>query len=141
MAAQATYAANPLASGRVQEETGSIGPPAMATWGFESKVLLYTAYVQTAENNINRRNAGSRYFLSLNVAIVAALGFTVKNTNIGQLDNALTITILVSLAVMFLIQLLWYSFIQSAKRLSEAKYAVINAIEREHFDFHPFADE
>ncbi len=125
-------------------------------------VLIYNAYVETAEKNIDRRHLGNRFFLAFSGGLAAAIAFIFEGkigsaarkisgeaNQMSVIDMTLVTDIAVGLRLPLILllflfmatQLLWLGFIQAARRISKAKYNVIHKIEEEFLEFHPFKSE
>lgn len=85
----------------------------------------YKIYINAAEKISDRRQRTNEFFLSLNTALLALLGFI--STNISQPEISLMIG--VSSIAGITICYLWYRIIVSYKGLNSAKFKVIHAIE------------
>jgi len=87
---------------------------------------IYKLYVASADNTSSRRQAANSFFLTLNTAILAFLGYV--KPSFGQEIGRLTI--LATLAGMVLCYI-WYRLILSYKGLNSGKFEVIHRIERQ----------
>ncbi len=85
---------------------------------------IYKTYVATAEAISTRRQKSNAFFLTVNTAIIAGLGYS--NPCLQQTLGRLVWVI--SLAGI-LISYTWYRLIRSYKGLSSAKFKVIHLIE------------
>jgi hypothetical protein len=85
----------------------------------------YKIYVASAEKTSDRRQKTNEFFLGLNTALVALLGFVA--TKISQAEIA-PILVLSSIAGMTICYL-WYRIIRSYDGLNDGKLRVIHAIE------------
>ncbi len=86
----------------------------------------YKAYINSAEKISDRRQKSNEFFLTLNSALVALLGFITIKTNGGEI-NYLPFLFSVSGII---ICYLWYRMVYSYKCLNSGKFKVIHAIER-----------
>jgi hypothetical protein len=82
----------------------------------------YKIYIAAAEKISDRRQKANEFFLTLNSALVALLGFF-----IAKIQNV-SATLLASIAGTILCYL-WYRMVRSYKGLNTGKFAVIHAIE------------
>ena len=85
----------------------------------------YKIYIASAEKISDRRQKTNEFFLGLNTALVALLGFVV--TKMSQVE-VISILILSSIAGMMMCYL-WYRIIRSYDGLNGGKFKVIHAIE------------
>ncbi len=85
----------------------------------------YKIYIVSAEKISDRRQKTNEFFLGLNTALVALLGFVV--TKMSQVET-ISILILSSIAGMMMCYL-WYRIIRSYDGLNGSKFKVIHAIE------------
>ena len=89
---------------------------------------MYKLYVEMADKISERRQTGNSFFLTLNSAIVALVGYV--NLSADDLpQNAGSLFWLVPVAGLVLCYL-WYRLILSYKNLNTGKFKVIHAIER-----------
>lgn len=90
----------------------------------EHYMEIYKSYVATAEAISTRRQNANAFFLTVNTAIVAVLGYSNPcfQQTVGHLIWA------ISLCGM-LISYTWYRLIRSYKGLNSAKFKVIHLIE------------
>ena len=91
----------------------------------EHLIDQYKIYIGAAEKISDRRQKTNEFFLGLNTALVALLGFV---TSKAVLPN-MTLLILVSATAGITICYLWFRIIASYKGLNGAKFKVIHAIE------------
>ena len=92
----------------------------------EAALEQYKLYVEMADRISARRQTANEFFLSVNTAIVALLGYlrTVQeNSGVGQL-YWLVAAAGIALAYM------WYRLVRSYKDLNSAKFDVIHEIEQ-----------
>jgi hypothetical protein len=85
----------------------------------------YKIYIASAEKISDRRQTTNEFFLGLNTALVAILGFAATKVNQGEIAPAL---ILSSVAGMIMCYL-WYRIIRSYDGLNGGKFKVLHAIE------------
>ncbi|KKL90219.1 hypothetical protein LCGC14_1906870 [marine sediment metagenome] len=85
----------------------------------------YKLYVEMADRISARRQTANSFFLSVNTAIIALVGYI----NFGSKTKA-SFYWLVSLAGMLLC-FIWYRLVRSYKDLNSAKFKVVNEIEKE----------
>ena len=97
----------------------------------DNLVELYTAFVASAEDMSERRQAANQYFLALNTA---AIGF------VSVFAASSTVLIFAVNLSCVVICLLWFLLICSYKQLNAAKFGVIHEIES-RLDFAPFRRE
>lgn len=87
-------------------------------------IEIYKLYVSSAEGVSTRRQTANSFFLTLNTAILAFLGYV--KPSLGQSIGRLTI--LATLAGIVLCYI-WYRLILSYKGLNSGKFKVIHMIE------------
>ncbi|MBS1683188.1 MAG: hypothetical protein JSS76_00425 [Bacteroidetes bacterium] len=85
----------------------------------------YKIYVNSSEKISDRRQKTNEFFLGLNSALVALLGFVLTKTFITET----TAIVLLSSIAGAIICYLWYRMISSYKGLNGGKLKVIHAIE------------
>ena len=85
----------------------------------------YKLYVEMADRISARRQTANSFFLSVNTAIIALIGYI----NFGSKTKA-SFYWLVSLAGMILC-FIWYRLVRSYKDLNTAKFKVVHEIEKE----------
>ncbi len=86
---------------------------------------LYTAYAQTVEWVSDRRQRANSFFLSINTAVIALIGYA---QSVGGVDMASPINLLVPPAGM-IICYTWYRVLRSYGGLNKGKFDVILALE------------
>ncbi len=86
----------------------------------------YKIYIDSAEKISDRRQKNNEFFLGLNTALVALLGFVLAKLDAGQICY---IFLLASAAGM-VICYYWYRIILSYKGLNGGKFDVIHLIEK-----------
>ena len=92
----------------------------------------YKVYVATADKISDRRQAANSYFLAVNSALLAFVGYAIPK-------DSSTYLWLLGLAGMSL-SYLWYRIVRSYRDLSGAKFLVIQAIEK-RLPLRPFGAE
>lgn len=94
----------------------------------DSDVLLeqYKLFVESADKISDRRMKANEFFLGLNAAFLALLGF-VKTETAGQ---GFSIVFALAPFGAIVICYLWYQTVRSHKNLNGAKFKVIHAIEK-----------
>ncbi len=99
---------------------------------------MYKLYVEMADKISERRQTGNSFFLTLNSAIVALVGYV--NLSSDELPrNAGSLFWLVPVAGMVLCYL-WYRLIRSYKDINSGKFKVVHAIEK-LLPLHPYDAE
>jgi hypothetical protein len=96
---------------------------------------LYLYYAEQTEKLIERRAAGSRYFLTINTAFVAILGLALKHDPAGN-GAWLLATPLAGIVVC----VIWGQLVRSYRVLTAARFDVINKMER-RLPAAPYTDE
>ena len=88
----------------------------------------YQVYVEMAEALIDRRAEANRFYLTINTALIGAIGFVFQNDRtIGQ-DS--TPTLLTAAAIFgIMVCYLWARILASHRRLLGAKFKVIHQLE------------
>lgn len=85
----------------------------------------YKIYVEMADRVSARRGTTNAFFLSLNSAIFAAIGFVW-----GRESHPASSWILIFPMIVFVVQCLaWFWLVRSYRQLNGAKYAVVGAME------------
>jgi hypothetical protein len=85
----------------------------------------YKNYVASAEKISDRRQKTNEFFLGLNTALVALLGFVATKMNYGKITPILVLSSIAGIIVCYL----WYRIIRSYDGLNGGKFKVIHAIE------------
>ncbi|MSR78873.1 MAG: hypothetical protein EXS59_01880 [Candidatus Taylorbacteria bacterium] len=85
----------------------------------------YKIYIASAERVSDRRQKSNDFFLALNTALVALLGFVATKASPTRISSLLIIAPIAGAAMCYL----WYEIIQSHKKLNDAKYKVLHVIE------------
>jgi hypothetical protein len=96
---------------------------------------LYLYYAEQTEKLIERRNATSRYFLTINTGFVAILGLALQHKPAG--GSAWLVALPVAGIVVCGV---WWMLIRSYSILAGAKFEVINEMEQ-RLPAAPYADE
>ncbi|RPI92300.1 MAG: hypothetical protein EHM40_13465 [Chloroflexi bacterium] len=99
---------------------------------------IYKLYVEMADKISERRQSANSFFLSLNSAIVALVGYV----NVSQdpaSSSVLPFFSLVAISGMILCYL-WYRLVRSYKDINTGKFKVVHAIEK-LLPLHPYAGE
>lgn len=86
----------------------------------------YKIYVNSSEKISDRRQKSNEFFLTLNSALVALLGFIATKTNGSEIKYILILASVAGITMCYL----WYRIIFSYKCLNSGKFKVIHAIER-----------
>ncbi len=92
----------------------------------EHVLEIYKLYVEMADRISSRRQTANSFFLTINSAIVALVGYV--NLSAGYDDVAFPFYALVAVAGMVL-SYLWYRLVLSYKQLNSGKFKVIHVIE------------
>lgn len=85
----------------------------------------YKIYINAAEKISDRRQKSNEFFLGLNTALVALLGFIVTKTNTTEITWLLMLSSMAGITMCYL----WYRVVLSYKGLNSGKYKIIHAIE------------
>ncbi len=85
----------------------------------------YKIYINATEKISDRRQKTNEFFLGLNTALVALLGFVATKTIQSEINLILGLSSIAGITVCYL----WYRIIASYKGLNSAKFKVIHAIE------------
>jgi len=85
----------------------------------------YKIYIASAEHISDRRQKANEFFLGLNTALVAVLGFIATKTGQANVTVVLILSAIAGTTVCYL----WYRIVRSYKGLNSAKFKVIHAIE------------
>lgn len=97
-------------------------------------VDIYKLAVEMADRMSARRALANGFFLTVNTTLVAVVG----------LPNSIAGSVLLPIAVCVAgvaVSVCWFMLLMNYRRLSEAKFAVINKIEAEHLPLKIFSDE
>ena len=100
----------------------------------QKKIIFeeYKLYVQTAENNSDRRQTANNFFLSFNSILMSGTGFLIATTGEYWLILLSFIGIISSF--------LWVTTINSYRQLNSGKFKVIHDLE-EHLPYALFKKE
>jgi hypothetical protein len=98
---------------------------------------MYKLYVEMADKISERRQSGNSFFLTLNSAIVALVGYVNLSDNPTQGGGP--VFWLIPVAGMVLCYL-WYRLIRSYKDINSGKFKVVHAIEK-ILPLHPYDAE
>jgi hypothetical protein len=85
----------------------------------------YKIYIASAEKISDRRQKTNEFFLGLNTALVALLGFVVMKITQEGIGSILILSSLAGISICYL----WYRIIRSFDGLNEGKFNVIHMIE------------
>lgn len=85
----------------------------------------YKLYVNSADKISDRRQKNNDFFLAINTALIAYLGYIGKE--IGVNSYMLIITSLTGIAICYS----WYRLVRSYKNINTGKFNVIHKIEKE----------
>lgn len=91
----------------------------------EHLITQYELYVNSADKISDRRQKNNDFFLAINTALIALLGYYSKTTSIN--NWMLCIILLTGIAICYN----WYRLVLSYKNLNTGKFAVIHKIEKE----------
>jgi hypothetical protein len=89
---------------------------------------MYKLYVEMADKISERRQSANSFFLTLNSAIVALIGYV--DVSRSSLPATSSFFWLVAIAGMLLC-FLWYRLIRSYKDINSGKFKVVHAIEKQ----------
>ena len=85
----------------------------------------YKIYINATEKISDRRQRTNEFFLGLNTALVALLGFIATKTSQSEISLMVGVSAVAGITICYL----WYRIIASYKGLNSAKFKVIHAIE------------
>jgi hypothetical protein len=85
----------------------------------------YKIYISATEKISDRRQKTNEFFLGLNTALVALLGFIATKTDQYEISLMIAVSAVSGITVCYL----WYRIVFSYKGLNSAKFKVIHAIE------------
>jgi hypothetical protein len=106
----------------------------------ELALRLYSLAVEMADRLSARRAAANNFFLAVQSALAALLAaFAVRSAPTSQPTDKVLLTL--ALLAGLVLAVAWWLLLTSYRRLSTAKFAVINKIEADHFKVRPFSDE
>lgn len=107
----------------------------------EVALRLYTLTVEMADRLSARRAGANNFFLAVQSALTTVLAaFAVRSSPTSPPDSdrfLLTLALLGGLVL----AIAWWLLLTSYRRLSRAKFAVINEIEAQYFKVRPYTDE
>ena len=86
----------------------------------------YKIYIMATEKISDRRQKANEFFLALNTALVALLGFIATKTSPGEISVIVALASIAGITMGYL----WYRIILSYKGLNGGKFKVIHAIEQ-----------
>lgn len=86
----------------------------------------YKIYINSAEKISDRRHKSNEFFLGLNSALVALLGFIATRTSGMEITSLVTLSSIAGMTLCYL----WYRIIYSYKCLNSGKFKVIHTIEK-----------
>lgn len=95
---------------------------------------VYKLAVEMADRMSARRAVANAFFLSMNTALVAAVGLRADGRGSALPSIAVSVAGVV-------VSICWWFLLQNYRRLSEAKFVVINRIEDEYLPVKVFKDE
>lgn len=93
---------------------------------FDHILEIYKLYVEMADHISSRRQTANSFFLTINSAIIALVGYV--NLTSSQNSTTFLFYALVAIAGVIL-SYLWYRLVLSYKQLNSGKFKVIHAIE------------
>lgn len=97
---------------------------------------IYKLYVDMADKISSRRQTANSYFLTLNTAIIAVIGYVQLGFQENNSTKFLWIVSIGGITLCFF----WYRLIRSYKDLNAGKFKVIQAIEQ-HLPISPYDAE
>jgi len=86
----------------------------------------YKIYVSSTEKISEQRQKANEFFVAVNTALVAILGFVATKTNSGEITTLLTLASVAGVVMCYL----WYRIVLSYDGLNTGKYKVIHMIEK-----------
>lgn len=95
---------------------------------------VYKLAVEMADRMSARRAVANAFFLSINTALVAAVGLRADDGSPALPSIAVCLAGVV-------VAICWWFLLQNYRRLSEAKFVVINRIEEDYLPVKVFRDE
>ncbi len=100
-------------------------------------IELYKFYAGTADAVSTRRQSANNFFLTLNTALIAVIGYSFRYSSVNNAFVWMQIPIIVlGLALCYQ----WYRTIKSHKQLNDGKFGVILSIEKK-LPFAPYDSE
>jgi hypothetical protein len=98
---------------------------------------LYKFYAGTADAVSTRRQSANVFFLTLNTALIALIGYSFRSNTV---ENIFLWLLILAVIVGLILCYQWYRTIKSHQQLNDGKFEVINLIE-EKLPFAPYAAE
>ena len=105
----------------------------------EETTKLYAMAVEMADRVSARRGQANQFYLSVETLLLGVPAFFGLTSVDGASPDPLRTSVLAAVGV--IVSLTWWLQLRSYRQLNRAKFEVILAIEREHFQIHPFGDE
>lgn len=105
----------------------------------EEAARLYATTVEMADRVSARRGQANQFYLSIETLLLGVPAFFGLTNVAGAEPDPLRYTVLAAVGV--IVSVTWWLQLRSYRQLNRAKFDVILAIEREHFQIHPFGDE
>jgi len=94
---------------------------------YNSHVIeIYKLYVEMADRISTRRQSANSFFLSINTAIVAIVGYVQLGQKVGEATDFYWVVGLAGVALCYT----WYRLIRSYRGLNSGKFKVIHEIEK-----------
>ncbi|MFF7447427.1 MULTISPECIES: hypothetical protein [unclassified Streptomyces] len=113
-------------SNRVSSALTPYGPP--ATQEDRDRLFeLYKIMVQSSESLVSRRQGVNTFFITVNGAIIAALGFFIRA---GGGEKVKSVGVVLICLTGLILSFAWKGLIISFGKLNTGKFAVINRLER-----------
>jgi hypothetical protein len=107
----------------------------------QARERQYATYVEWAERLIERRAEANRFYISLNLAIVGAMGFLLTNPGGGVPSPVLAGWAMTAIAVAGIaVSMNWNTVITSQRRVATSKFIIIHELEKE-MPATPYSDE
>ena len=100
---------------------------------------LYKFYAGTADAVSTRRQSANAFFLTLNTALIALIGYSFRSNAAGN-SFLWLLVVLVVLGVGLILCYQWYKTIKSYQQLNDGKFEVIDMMEQK-LPFAPYAEE
>ena len=104
---------------------------------------LYKTAVEMADRVSARRGSANTFFVTLNTALAAVVGIVSaakKPSRGGSSPSFDAFGLVVASVAGIVLAIVWWALLRYYRRLSRAKWDVINELER-HFPVAPFTDE
>ena len=122
---------NPSSFERTEEEYGA---------RYQDHLIeLYKFYAGTADAVSTRRHSANAFFLTLNTALLALIGYSFRYSANGNRLVWLPV-VLIAAVVGLILCYLWFRTIKSHQQLNDGKFDVINLMEQK-LPFAPYAAE